>query len=121
MSEQSKSFFGQRLKQARLRLGLAQDKLGVAVGLDEGSSSARISRYEGGIHEPPFSLVAKLAKALNVPTAYFLCDDDVLAAIMLNWVVLSAEKRQLVANYLLTIMEQPLPDRRQEHRRRKAK
>ena len=45
----SKTLFGQRLREARLRAGIAQDRLGVLIGLDEGSSSARMSRYEIGV------------------------------------------------------------------------
>jgi len=48
------SLFGRRLREARLRAGIAQDKLGVMIGLDEGCSSARMSRYETGVHEPPW-------------------------------------------------------------------
>ena len=67
----AKSLFGRRLREARLRAGIAQDKLGVMIGLDEGSSSARMSRYENGVHEPPFIWVERMANALSVPAAYF--------------------------------------------------
>jgi transcriptional regulator with XRE-family HTH domain len=40
--------FGTRLREARELAGIPQDKLGVMIGLDESSSSARISRYETG-------------------------------------------------------------------------
>jgi transcriptional regulator with XRE-family HTH domain len=63
--------------------GLPQDRLGVAAGLDEGSASARISRYESGIHEPPFSFVLRLSVALRVPAAYFYATDDQLAELIL--------------------------------------
>jgi transcriptional regulator with XRE-family HTH domain len=76
------TLFGQRLRDARGKVGIPQDKLGVAIGMDEGSSSARISRYETGTHEPPFATAANLAAALNVPVAYFYCDDDRLAYLL---------------------------------------
>jgi transcriptional regulator with XRE-family HTH domain len=41
--------------------------LGVLIGMDESSSSARISRYETGIHEPPIATADKIANALKVP------------------------------------------------------
>ena len=63
--------FGVRLRQARERLGLPQDKLGVMIGLDEGCSSARISRYETGVHEPAFDIARKLAQVLGVTVTYF--------------------------------------------------
>lgn len=73
------TLFGRRLREARNRAGIPQDKLGVMIGMDEGSSSARISRYETGTHEPPFATAEKLAAMLGVPAAYFYCDDDRLA------------------------------------------
>ena len=76
--------FGARLRQARERMGLPQDKLGVMIGLDEGSSSARISRYETGVHEPAFNIACKLAQALQVDVAYFYCEDDWLANAVLR-------------------------------------
>ncbi len=91
MSKHPQSLFGQRLRTARLRAGLAQDRLGVMIGLDEGCSSARISRYETGTHEPPFETARNLAAALNVPVAYFYCAENTLAEIILELHGLSAE------------------------------
>jgi transcriptional regulator with XRE-family HTH domain len=62
---------------------LSQDRLGVLIGLDEACSSARISRYEGGIHEPPFKTAERIAAALGVPVAYFYCPDETLAQLLL--------------------------------------
>jgi transcriptional regulator with XRE-family HTH domain len=78
----AKSVFSRRLREARLRSGIAQDRLGVMIGLDEGCSSARMSRYENGVHEPPFPVIESIAHFLKVPVAYFFCDDDRLAEIM---------------------------------------
>lgn len=77
-----KSLFGRRLREARLSAGLAQDKLGVMIGLDETTSSARISRYEAGIHSPPFEVAEQLAKKLKLPVCYFYCGDDRLAEVI---------------------------------------
>jgi len=66
-----------------VRADLPQDKLGVLIGLDEGSSSARISRYETGIHEPALATAQKLAEMLNVPLCYFYCEDDEIAELIL--------------------------------------
>jgi transcriptional regulator with XRE-family HTH domain len=63
-------------------MGLPQDKLGVRIGLDEQTASARISRYESGVHEPPIKTARQLADALNVPLAYLYCDDERLAEIV---------------------------------------
>ncbi|WP_347988506.1 helix-turn-helix transcriptional regulator [Methylomonas sp. AM2-LC] len=90
--------FGRRLREARLRMGIAQDKLGVAVGLDESCSSARMSRYETGIHEPPIAIVEKIADILCVPIPYFFCTDDRLASIIIDYQRLSEDqKTQLIS------------------------
>src|SRR4051812_31025820 len=83
------NLFGRRLRDARTRASLPQDKLGVSIGLDEESSSARISRYETGIHEPPFDTAASLAFVLGVPVAYFYCDDDKLAGLLVQYGAMS--------------------------------
>lgn len=64
-------------------MGIAQDKLGVKIGLDESCSSARMSRYESGVHEPNYLTATNIAKALSIPTAYLYCEDDELAEILL--------------------------------------
>lgn len=76
------SVFGRRLREARLRAGIAQDRLGIMIGLDEGCSSARMSRYENSVHEPSFPIIESIAHALGLPVAYFFCDDDRLAEII---------------------------------------
>ncbi|OUL98271.1 helix-turn-helix domain-containing protein [Variovorax sp. JS1663] len=86
--------FGKRLREAREMAGIAQDKLGVLIGLDESSSSARISRYETGVHEPPVRTAKQIAKVLKVPLAFLYCDDDVLAAILLQAHRMSKEARR---------------------------
>lgn len=52
------------------------------IGLDEGSSSARMSRYESGRHEPPYKVAVRIAEVLQVPVAYFYCDRDDLAELL---------------------------------------
>ena len=90
----SRSTVGKRLRQARERAGLPQDRLGVLAGLEESSSSARISRYESGLHEPPLSFAESLAKVLGVPAAYFYCSDDRLAEIILHYADMSEAHRR---------------------------
>lgn len=71
------------MRSARERLGLPQDRLGVLIGIDEGSASARMSRYETGVHEPAIATARLIAVALRVPLPYLYCDDDLLAEIIL--------------------------------------
>lgn len=84
MPKHPQSLFGLRLRTARERANLPQDRLGVLIGLDEGCSSARISRYETGIHQPPVEVAENLAEVLGVPTAYFYCADDQMAEVLLD-------------------------------------
>ncbi|HFP7856680.1 TPA: helix-turn-helix domain-containing protein [Morganella morganii] len=74
-----------RLKEARLRAGLSQEKLGILAGIDEASASARMNQYEKGKHTPDFNTVEKFAKVLDIPVPYFYTDDDLLAEIIINY------------------------------------
>ncbi|RDU98934.1 helix-turn-helix domain-containing protein [Trinickia dinghuensis] len=96
------SVFGRRLRAARLHADIPQDRLGVKIGLDEATASVRMSRYETGVHEPPFLIVAKLAQVLRVPTAYFYCDDDDLADVVLAWGRLPKSERKRVKPLVMT-------------------
>lgn len=80
---QSTSIVGRRIRERREVLGLAQEKVGVAIGIDESSSRARISRYELGVHEPPVPTARLIAKALGVPLTYLYCEDDKVAELLL--------------------------------------
>lgn len=79
----STSIVGRRIKGLREELGWSQEKLGVAIGIDESSSRARISRYELGVHEPPVPTARLIAKALGVPLTYLYCEDEKVAALLL--------------------------------------
>jgi transcriptional regulator with XRE-family HTH domain len=76
--------FGKRLREARLRAGMTQDALGVAIGLDEGPACIRISRYESGVHHPSLDVLVQLAEALQVPPAFLVTEDDTLAQAILR-------------------------------------
>ncbi|CQD42484.1 helix-turn-helix domain-containing protein [Yersinia mollaretii] len=81
--QQNRHIFSQRLKDARLLRGLSQTGLGIAAGIDEFVASARINRYEKGVHEANLVTAKHLAEALNIPLAYFYADDDNLAKLIL--------------------------------------
>jgi len=99
------TLFGRRLRQARLRVGIPQDKLGVKLGLDEHTASVRMSRYETGVHEPAFDTAVKLARLLKVPAAYFYTEDDELADLVLAWGNLSKTDRTSIK----TLVKAKLP------------
>ncbi|HAU5566374.1 TPA: XRE family transcriptional regulator [Serratia fonticola] len=77
--------FCKRLKYVRLAKQLSQKGLGIAAGIDEFSASARINRYEVGKHQPDLLTLQLLAKALEIPAAYFLAEDDQLAEMILHF------------------------------------
>ncbi len=75
---------GRRIRALREGLGWSQEKLGVAIGIDESSARARISRYELGVHEPPLPTVRLIADALGVPLSYLYCEEDQVADLLLR-------------------------------------
>lgn len=89
-----------RLRNARLRAEIPQDRLGVMIGLDEATASARMSRYETGVHTPPFEIVQSLGKVLSVPTAYFFCEDESLADLVSYWGTLKKTDREKALHLL---------------------
>lgn len=74
-----------RLKEARLRSGLSQERLGILAGIDEATANARMNQYERGTHSPDFSLACKFAEVLKIPACYLYTVEDDLAEIILNY------------------------------------
>lgn len=77
------AILGKRLQALRNGRGWSQEKVGVAIGLEESASRVRISRYERGIHEPPVGTARLIARAFGVPLAYLYCEDEEIAALLL--------------------------------------
>ncbi|MBN7767329.1 helix-turn-helix domain-containing protein [Pectobacterium brasiliense] len=98
--QQHRDIFSQRLKDARLLRGLSQKGLGIAAGIDEFVASARINRYEKGVHEANLVTASRLAEALDVPLAYFYAADDNLAKMILTFAELSASEQKILLNSL---------------------
>lgn len=92
---QTSNITGRRIRALREELGWSQEKLGVAIGIDESSARARISRYELGVHEPPLPTVRQIAEALDVPLSYLYCEDDDLAALVLTLHRLEPEQQAI--------------------------
>ncbi|MVT05644.1 transcriptional regulator [Enterobacter sp. 10-1] len=74
-----------RLKAARLKAGLSQERLGILAGVDEATASARMNQYERGIHTPDFELACRLASVMNIPACYFYAVEDDLAEMILDY------------------------------------
>ena len=82
-----------RLREAREAYDISQRKLGIKVGLDEFVASTRINRYEKGVHQPNLQTQQRLAKALDLPLAYFYAEDDDLAKLIANFKPKGKRKR----------------------------
>lgn len=100
VTSQPRSPIGPRIQTARLAKGLSQEKLGVLIGLEEGSAGTRISRYENSVHEPAVGTSIAIAKALNVPLAYLYCESDVLADLVVSLAKLSLTELQKIQKKL---------------------
>ena len=96
---------GKRIRSRREELGWSQEKLGVAIGLDESSSRARISRYELGNHEPQLATARNIARALGVPLAYLYCEENDVAQLLLALKKLPTKQRAAKMASLLYELE----------------
>jgi len=85
----------------REELGWPQEKLGVAIGIDESSARARISRYELGVHEPPLPTVRLIAEVLAVPLSYLYCEDDQIAKLLLRLDAVKPDVRAAIVDQFL--------------------
>lgn len=97
----SQNITGRRIRALREELAWSQEKLGVAIGIDESSARARISRYELGVHEPPLPTIRLIADALNVPLSYLYCEDDRVALLLLELHRLDGQQRTAKVEMLL--------------------
>lgn len=95
-----KSPVSKRLKEARLAADLSQKTLGIKAGIDQFSASARMNQYETDKHVPDFGTVKRIAKVLNIPAAYFYCDDDRLAQLIIFWMRASKTMKEKLISTL---------------------
>lgn len=84
----------ERLKAARLRAGLSQEKLGKLAGIDPTSASARMNQYERGKHSPDYRLMCKVAAILNMPVSWFYTQDEAQARLQEVFYHLDGEARE---------------------------
>ena len=96
-----KSIIAKRLGQARKLAGkLSQEALGIRAGIDVSDASARMNQYEKGKHTPKPQTVKRIGEALNIPTAYFYCEDDELADLILKFSALGMAQRERLFRFL---------------------
>lgn len=105
MSESSKSPLGKRLKEARQAAGYSQKQLGIAAGLDEFVSSARMNQYETGKHVPDFVTLKNIASVLKLPTAYFYCDENRLADLIRQYAKLETKAQKTLLDFAQNLIE----------------
>jgi transcriptional regulator with XRE-family HTH domain len=94
------TIFAKRLKAARKAQGLTQQALGVMAGMEELSASARMNHYEQGKHWPHYSVVEKIAEALDLPVAYFYCKEDNEAELLRLFHQLDDVKQEIIVKLL---------------------
>ena len=83
-----------RLKAARKATGLTQQQLGIRLGMEQSTASARMNQYEKGKHAPDYQTMQRIAQELGYPVAYFYCDDELLAELICMMAKLSEEKQR---------------------------
>jgi transcriptional regulator with XRE-family HTH domain len=83
-----------RLREARKKAKISQKELGIRIGIDESSASARMNQYEKGKHTPDISTLKKMADELGVPLSYFFCEDEISAELAILIHKLSEGEKQ---------------------------
>jgi transcriptional regulator with XRE-family HTH domain len=71
-----------RLRAARKAANLTQQRLGIQLGMDPNTASARINQYDKGKHAPDYQTAQRMAAELDVPVADLYCEEDVLAELI---------------------------------------
>lgn len=98
------SVIAQRLRQARTKAGLSQEKLGILAGIDEFSASARVNQYERGKHTPDFLTMEHFSRVLGVPPAYFYARDEETAQLLEIWGKLPQSARQDAITHITELL-----------------
>ena len=101
-----------RLRQARLLRGLSQREVGVRMGLDKDTASARISRYESESMAISLESLFSLADALQVPAAYLLASSAAMADAILLIGDESEVQQARLAQALAALASLPAPRRK---------
>ncbi|WP_236699188.1 helix-turn-helix transcriptional regulator [Xanthomonas sp. Leaf148] len=98
--------YGTRLRHARIAMGWTQAELAERIGMvDSVSGATRVSRYETGQHDPDPATAEALAKALDLPVAYFHATSDLLAEVILLVSTLPVSKQKEVLKRLREMAE----------------
>ena len=112
MPESPKNYiplFSRRLKDARIKAGLSQKRLGIEAGIDEFVASTRINRCEKGVHQADEATAILLARVLGIPLAYFYAEDDSLAEMILEFCQLNRTEKNEVLDLVQKNLVQKKP------------
>jgi transcriptional regulator with XRE-family HTH domain len=102
----ARSLFAARLKQARAVRGVpSQRALGVLMGLNKKLASSRINRYENETSGIDLDALGKLAQTLNLPMAFLVAEDDLMAQAILALSQLPKAKRARAVEGLLELVK----------------
>ena len=94
-----------RLRQARELRGLSQREVGVRMGLDKDTASARISRYESASMSISLEALFELAEALEVPPAFLLASTPGMADAILALGDQSDRQQDQLAKVLVELIK----------------
>jgi transcriptional regulator with XRE-family HTH domain len=89
-----------RLLEARTRKGISQKELGIRLDMEPSSASSRMNHYEKGRHTPDYPTLKRIADELDVPVAYFFCDDPIVAEIVCKLERLSKKDQKALLSQL---------------------
>lgn len=96
-----------RLRQARDVRGLSQREVGIRMGLDKDTASARISRYESGSMSISLEALFKLAEALDVPAAYLVAPSAGMATVIAAISKQPAGEQETLTDLLNALTQMP--------------
>ncbi|RWX53416.1 helix-turn-helix domain-containing protein [Photobacterium chitinilyticum] len=94
-----------RLKSARKAAGYTQQQLGMALGMEPNTASARMNQYEKGKHTPDYQTMKRIADELGVPVAYFYSDDDLLAELICALGKLNIKEKEYILGLIYRKIE----------------
>ena len=68
--------------------------------MEPGSASGRMNHYEKGRHTPDYPTLKRIADELDVPVAYFYCENPVIAEIVCKLEKLSKKDQKALLSQL---------------------
>lgn len=102
-----RALFAARLIQARQLRGLSQRALGDRMGLGKQKGSSRINRYEHQVTAIGFDNLETLAQVLEVPVAYLLAENAVMADTILAIGQADETRRNALATLIPALLQDP--------------